>query len=71
MRNKPAANQASPGAVRDYGVLDLETQKSAQEVGGWHRAHKMGLSCAVIWDSRTGQSYAYLEDHLHELLAHL
>jgi len=30
-----------------YGVLDIETRRSAKQVGGWHKAHRMGGSCAV------------------------
>ncbi|SVE19796.1 uncharacterized protein METZ01_LOCUS472650, partial [marine metagenome] len=32
-------------------VFDLETQKSAEEVGGWGNIHKMGLAVGVVWDS--------------------
>jgi DEAD/DEAH box helicase domain-containing protein len=35
-----------------FGVLDLETQRSAAEVGGWHRADRMGISCGVLYDSK-------------------
>ncbi|MFP4393248.1 MAG: DEAD/DEAH box helicase [Desulfohalobiaceae bacterium] len=55
----------------EYGVLDLETQRSAQEVGGWHQAHRMGVSCAVLWDSRQGKCFSYLEAQVPELLEHL
>ncbi len=37
-----------------YGVLDLETRRSAQEVGGWNLAHDMGVSCVVVYDSKGG-----------------
>lgn len=36
-----------------FAVLDLETQRSAEEVGGWHKAYKMGISCCVIYNSVT------------------
>ncbi|MBG0778092.1 MAG: DUF1998 domain-containing protein [Desulfovibrionaceae bacterium] len=54
-----------------YGVLDIETQRSAQEVGGWNRADKMGVSCAVLYDSHTGEFHTYLEDQLDALFSHL
>ncbi len=54
-----------------YGVLDLETQRSADEVGGWHRAEKMGISCVVVYDSETAQYHDYTEDQVDQLLAHL
>src|SRR6185436_12688810 len=31
-------------------VFDLETQRSAAEVGGWHRAERMGLALGVVYD---------------------
>ena len=31
--------------------FDLETQKSADDVGGWGNIHKMGLAVGVVWDS--------------------
>jgi DEAD/DEAH box helicase domain-containing protein len=45
-----------------YGVFDLETQRSAAEVGGWHRADQMGISCAVIYDSQK-QAYLSFKDN--------
>lgn len=34
-------------------VFDVETRRSAAEVGGWHRADRMGVSVAVLWDGDT------------------
>jgi DEAD/DEAH box helicase domain-containing protein len=42
-----------------YGVLDIETRRSAKEVGGWHRAERMGVSCAVLYDSKTDKYKDY------------
>ena len=50
-----------------YGVLDIETQRSAQEVGGWHKAHLMGVSCAVLWDSSTKAFVVFKEEQLSSL----
>ncbi|MBW2634118.1 MAG: DUF1998 domain-containing protein, partial [Deltaproteobacteria bacterium] len=58
-------------SVRRYGVLDLETQRSAQEVGGWHRADRMRVSCGVLYDSVEDRYFDYLEDQLPELFEHL
>ncbi|MFH1567264.1 MAG: Zn-binding domain-containing protein, partial [Gemmatimonadota bacterium] len=52
-------------------VFDLETQKSAAEVGGWDKAHLMRLSCGVVWDSRQQAFCTYHEQQVEELLAHL
>jgi len=54
-----------------YGVFDLETQKSAADVGGWHRAHLMKISCAVLFDSRTGQYADYAENQIPRFLERL
>lgn len=54
-----------------YGVFDLETKYSAQEVGGWHQAHKMGISVAVVYDSLLADFVTYLEGDVDRLLDHL
>ncbi|ETR68518.1 MAG: hypothetical protein OMM_04518 [Candidatus Magnetoglobus multicellularis str. Araruama] len=52
-----------------YGVLDIETKRSAQEVGGWQLANKMGISCAVLYNSATKAYETYLDNQIEELLA--
>lgn len=54
-----------------FGVFDIETQRSAQEVGGWHRADLMGISCAVVYDSKPDTFFEYLEDQVPLLIEHL
>ena len=54
-----------------YGVFDLETQRSAAEVGGWHHADRMGISCGVIYDARKKDYIPYMEDQIEQLIAHL
>jgi DEAD/DEAH box helicase domain-containing protein len=54
-----------------FGVFDVETQRSAQEVGGWHRADLMGISCAVVYDSKSETFFEYLEDQVPLLIEHL
>ncbi len=36
--------------------FDLETQKSADEVGGWNNISRMGMSVGVTYSTRT-ESY--------------
>ncbi|MES0446489.1 MAG: DEAD/DEAH box helicase [Desulfobacterales bacterium] len=55
----------------NFGVFDVETQRSAQEVGGWHRADLMGISCAVVYDSKSETFFEYLEDQVPLLIEHL
>jgi len=47
-----------------YAVLDLETRRSAKEVGGWNRAEKMGVSCVVVYDSKNDIYKEYLQDDI-------
>ncbi|MEW5801096.1 MAG: DEAD/DEAH box helicase [bacterium] len=53
---------------RDVIVFDLETQLSAQEVGGWHNAHLMRLSVGVVYERSTGRYQTYREDRVKDLL---
>lgn len=59
------------GNVERFGVFDLETQLSAQEVGGWHKAYKMRVSCACLYDSADDETHVYLEDDVPRLIEHL
>jgi DEAD/DEAH box helicase domain-containing protein len=50
-----------------YMVLDVETRRSAQEVGGWHRAGDMGVSVAVLYDAGTDAFLPFEQDALPEM----
>ena len=52
-------------------VFDLETQRSAAEVGGWNKSHLMGMSVGVVWDSRSQDCTTYFEEDIDRLLEHL
>lgn len=52
-------------------VLDIETQKLAQEVGGWSNTHLMKVAVAVVYDSLEGRFFIYREDDIDSLIAHL
>jgi DEAD/DEAH box helicase domain-containing protein len=54
-----------------YGVFDLETQRSAAEVGGWHRAELMKISCAVLYDSKKDRYIDFLENQISRFVEHL
>ncbi len=60
----------APSPAR-YGVLDVETQRSAKEVGGWGNAHKMRVSCAVLYDAETDAFLDYTEATLPALFTRL
>jgi DEAD/DEAH box helicase domain-containing protein len=61
-----------PDAGRD-GLLffDLETQRSAEEVGGWASVAKMGLSVAVVYDAARAVYVTYYETDVDRLLLDL
>ncbi|MBI9086889.1 MAG: DEAD/DEAH box helicase [Desulfobacterales bacterium] len=62
---------SAPSSERHYVVFDIETQRSAQEVGGWHRADLMGISCVVLYDSKTDAYETYLETQAADLIQRL
>jgi len=60
--------------VRDglhYAVFDIETQRSAADVGGWHRADLMRVSVAVLYDSAVDDYRVYHESDVPALLRDL
>ena len=48
-------------------VLDVETRRSALEVGGWHRAGDMGVSVTVLYDAGPDAFLSFEQDALPEL----
>ena len=67
----PDAARGKASAKLHFGVLDLETQRSAAQVGGWHRADRMGISCGVLFDSRKAEFLEYMEDQIPQLIEQL
>ena len=51
--------------------FDLETQKSAAEVGGWHRKRDMKMSVGVTFSTADGQYRIYDEAHVNDLVKQL
>ena len=60
-----------PSRELHFGVFDLETQRSAAEVGGWHRADRMRISCGVLYDSQKNIFIEYFEDQIDRLIEDL
>jgi DEAD/DEAH box helicase domain-containing protein len=52
-------------------VFDLETQLSAEEVGGWSAIRLMRLALGGVFDSQDGEVHFYDEAHAKNLIAHL
>jgi DEAD/DEAH box helicase domain-containing protein len=53
---------------RHFLVLDIETQRLTQEVGGWDHIDKLGVSVACAYDSKTDQFLSYRENELKSLI---
>lgn len=64
---------APPPAKRDFriGFFDLETQKLADEVGGWQNTHLMRVSVAILYEAPAGRIKVYREDGVPELIEDL
>jgi len=57
--------------MQDFLVFDLETQRSAQDVGGWDKIPEMKMSVGVLYDSRDKKFHCYTEDKVEALIQHL
>ncbi|HUJ09396.1 MAG TPA: ribonuclease H-like domain-containing protein [Verrucomicrobiae bacterium] len=51
--------------------FDLETQKSAAEVGGWHRKRDMCMSVGVTYATGEGEYHIFGEAHVDDLIRQL
>ena len=52
---------------RHFLVVDVETQRLVQEVGGWDHVDKLGISVACAYDSKTDQFLSFRENELKQL----
>lgn len=57
--------------ARDIVYFDLETRRTANDVGGWHNKHEMGISVAVTYSSALGEYIIYTEDTVPRLIEQL
>jgi hypothetical protein len=51
--------------------FDLETQRSAEEVGGWDNISRMGMSVGVTYSTTRGDYRIYSEGQVHDLVKEL
>jgi DEAD/DEAH box helicase domain-containing protein len=58
---------AAPSAI----VFDLETQRSAEDVGGWENRRQMGLAVGVVYDLDSAEFRVYTETQVHALITEL
>ena len=57
--------------MRSIVYFDLETQKSAEEVGGWGNISQMSMSVGVTFSTARGEYRIYGEKQVNDLLAEL
>lgn len=60
--SEPAMKLTPDGPIM---IFDVETRRSAEDVGGWNKAHLMGVSVAVVWDGEMFHDFA--EDELSQM----
>ncbi|RBP38569.1 RNase H superfamily protein [Roseimicrobium gellanilyticum] len=51
--------------------FDLETQRTANDVGGWSNKHQMGMSIGVTYNAGQGVYNIYSEQMVNQLIAEL
>ena len=66
-----AARRDKPEGEMDFGVFDLETQRLANEVGGWKNSHLMKVSVGVLYDGPRGEYLDYTEPAVGRLISRL
>ena len=57
--------------MKNIVYFDLETQKSADEVGGWDHIARMGMSIGVTYHGKTGEYRIYGEKQVDALIKDL
>ncbi len=69
----PTAIKWMPGQplMKNVVYFDLETQKSAEEVGGWNQISRMGLSVGVTYSTERGGYKIYGEKQVDDLIKDL
>ena len=57
--------------MKNIVYFDLETQKSADEVGGWDKLSRMRMSIGVTYSTKRGDYRIYCEKQVNDLVAEL
>ncbi|HVS16099.1 MAG TPA: DEAD/DEAH box helicase [Thermoanaerobaculia bacterium] len=60
-----------PRTITRTVLFDVETKRSAEEVGGWHRLHRLGVALAVTCALEDGVFRVFREDQVGELAEEL
>jgi hypothetical protein len=56
---------------RDIVYFDLETQRTANDAGGWDKKHEMCMSVGVTYSTKLGEYRIYGEDRVDNLIEQL
>jgi len=67
--SKPEPHATTPDLK--IAVFDLETQRSAAEVGGWHNSHLMRVAVGVLYDVNEGRFHTFFEGDVRTFLTRL
>lgn len=70
-RSDDSSYQEVQDSVPATVLFDLETLRSAEEVGGWENAHRMGVAVGVLYHLEEGRFEAFGEAEVQELLERL
>ena len=70
-RRGPGANSPAAQAMKNILYFDLETQKSAEDVGGWDKIRDMRMSIGVTYSAARQEYRIYSEKMVDELLSDL
>jgi DEAD/DEAH box helicase domain-containing protein len=57
--------------ARDIVYFDLETRRTANDVGGWGNKHEMGISVAVTFSTRQNEYIIYTQEEAPLLIKQL
>jgi len=57
--------------MRDIVYFDLETQRTANDAGGWDKKRDMGMSIGVTYSTLTGRYHIYSEKRVQALVEQL
>ena len=63
--------QCIEAVAKNIVYFDLETQKSAEEVGGWGNINNMGMSIGVTFSTARGDYKIYGEKQVNDLITDL
>ncbi|MEP7013472.1 MAG: DEAD/DEAH box helicase [Acidobacteriota bacterium] len=67
----PRSRELSSPRLERTILFDLETLRSAAEVGGWNRADRMGVAVGVLYFLEEDRFESYREDRVGDLVAAL